>query len=223
MRAVNLLPRDSRASRSVTAQNLPAVVGGGLGFVVVAALAAGYLSASSKVGAAQKELTAAQAQLAATPVPPTPKAQVNSTPTEALSQQAPRLQAVSSALSQRIAWDRVLREFSFVLPTDVWLQSVQMTAPVGGTSGGTATPAANGFSVTGTTSSYESVARLLSRMYLVPDLEQVTLSQVSGSDKLISFSISAGVKSGAVPAAATPPAAPVTPPADTSTDSGATS
>jgi hypothetical protein len=60
-------------------------------------------------------------------------------------------------------------------------------------------------------------------MYLVPDLEQVTLSQVSGSDKLISFSISASVKSGAAPAAATPPPAPVAPPADTSTDSGATS
>jgi Tfp pilus assembly protein PilN len=222
MRAVNLLPRDSRASRSVTAQNLPAVVGGGLGFLVVAALAAGYLSASSKVGAAQQELTAAQAQLAATPVPPAPKAQVNSTPTEALSQQAPRLQAVSSALSQRIAWDRVLREFSFVLPTDVWLQSVAMSAPAGGTSG-TAGTSASGFSVTGTTSSYESVARLLSRMYLVPDLEQVTLSQVSGSDKLISFSISAAVKSGAAPAAATPPAAPVAPPAGTSTDSGASS
>jgi Tfp pilus assembly protein PilN len=222
MRAVNLLPRDSRASRSVTAQNLPAVVGGGLGFLVVAALAAGYLSASSKVGAAQQELTAAQAQLAATPVPPAPKAQGNSTPTDALSQQAPRLQAVSSALSQRIAWDRVLREFSFVLPTDVWLQSVAMSAPAGGTSG-TAGTSASGFSVTGTTSSYESVARLLSRMYLVPDLEQVTLSQVSGSDKLISFSISAAVKSGAAPAAATPPAAPVALPAGTSTDSGASS
>ena len=223
MRAVNLLPRESRSSRSVTAQNLPAVVGGGLGFLVVAALAAGYLSASSKVGAAQTELTAAQAQLAATPVPPAPKAQVNSTPTEALSQQAPRLQAVSSALSQRIAWDRVLREFSFVLPTDVWLQSVAMSAPAGGSSDTGTGTSASGFSVTGTTSSYESVARLLSRMYLVPDLEQVTLSQVSGSDKLISFSISAGVKSGAAPAAATPPAAPVAPPADTSTDSGATS
>jgi Tfp pilus assembly protein PilN len=223
MRAVNLLPRDSRASRSVTAQNLPAVVGGGLGFLVVAALAAGYLSASSKVGAAQQELTAAQAQLAATPVPPAPKAQVNSTPTDALSQQAPRLQAVSSALSQRIAWDRVLREFSFVLPTDVWLQSVAMSAPAGGSSDTGTGTSASGFSVTGTTSSYESVARLLSRMYLVPDLEQVTLSQVSGSDKLISFSISAAVKSGAAPAVATPPAAPVAPPAGTSTDSGASS
>jgi Tfp pilus assembly protein PilN len=214
MRAVNLLPRESRGGRSVTAQNLPAVVGGGLGFVVVAALAAGYLSASSKVAAAQKDLSAAQKQLAATPAPPPAKAEPNTTPAAAIAQQAPRLQAVSSALSQRIAWDRVLREFSFVLPTDVWLQSVAMTAPTG--------TATNGFTVAGETSSYESVARMLSRMYLVPDLTDVTLASVAGTGNLISFSINASVKGAAAPAApAAPPPAPTT--TDTSTDTGATS
>jgi len=211
MRAVNLLPRESRSSRSVTAQNLPAVVGGGLGFLVVAALAAGYLSASSKVAAAQQDLQTAQTQLASTPVPPTPKPQVNTAPTAAVAEQAPRLQAVSAALSQRIAWDRLLREFSFVLPTDVWLQSVGMTAPTG-------TSSANGFTVSGTTSSYEGVARMLSRMYLVPDLTAVTLSSVGGSDKLISFTINASVKGGA---AATPPPAPPAP-APSSTDTTTT-
>jgi Tfp pilus assembly protein PilN len=215
MRAVNLLPRESRSSRSVTAQNLPAVVGGGLGFIVVAALAAGYLSASSKVGAAQHDLTAAQAQLASTPVPPAPTAPVNTTPTAALAEQAPRLQAVSSALSQRIAWDRVLREFSFVLPTDVWLQSVSLTAPVGGVS-------TNGFSINGSTSSYESVARLLSRMYLVPDLSDVALTSISGSGKLVAFTIAASVKGGAAPPAPAPAPAPA-PTDTTSTDSGASS
>jgi Tfp pilus assembly protein PilN len=215
MRAVNLLPRESRGSRSVTLQNLPAVVGGGLGFVVVAALAAGYLSASSKVASAQRELQSAQTQLAATPAPPPPKPVVNTNPAGAIAEQGPRLEAVSSALSQRIAWDRLLREFSFVLPTDVWLQSVAMTAPTGG--------ATNGFTVTGMTSSYESVARMLSRMYLVPDLSGVTLSSVSGSGKLVSFSINASVKGGAAPAA---PAASAPAPVatdTTSTDSGSSS
>jgi len=68
MRAVNLLPRESRSDRSVTAQNLPAVVGGGMGFLIVAVLAAGYLSGSSKVASAQRDLDAANAQLAQTPV-----------------------------------------------------------------------------------------------------------------------------------------------------------
>ncbi len=216
MRAVNLLPRESRASRSITAQNLPAAVGGGLGFIVVAALAAGYLSASSKVSAAQNDLSAAQAQLAKTPLPPAPKPQVNATPTAALAEQAPRLQAVSAALSQRIAGDRVLREFSFVLPSDVWLQSVAMYAP-------TATSATNGFTISGNTSSYESVARLLSRMNLVPDLSDVTLSSVSGSGKLISFSISATVKGGVAPAAPAPVTPPPAPTDTTTTDSGASS
>lgn len=215
MRAVNLLPRESRSSRSITAQNLPAVFGGGLGFVVVAALAAGYLSASSKVSAAQKDLTAAQQQLAATPAPPPPKVEANTSPTAAVAEQGPRLEAVSSALSQRIAWDRVLREFSFVLPTDVWLSSVAMTAPTPG--------ATNGFTITGQTSSYESVARMLSRMYLVPDLTGVTLSSVAGAGKLVSFSINASVKGAAAPPPAAAPAPAPVATDTTSTDSGSTS
>jgi Tfp pilus assembly protein PilN len=220
MRAVNLLPKDARGGRSITAQNLPAVVGAGMGFVVVAALAGGYLSASSKVKLAEGELTAAQTQLAQTPVPATPQVHVDTTPTAVSSEQAPRLQAVSSVLSQRIAWDRVLREFSMVLPNDVWVSSLQMTAPTG-------TSATNGFTVNGTTYSYDSVARMLSRMYLIPDLTGVTLSSVGGSGELVQFAIGASIKGAAAPAApavpAAPPAAPSTTTDTTSTDSGASS
>src|SRR5919106_1721761 len=143
MRAVNLLPRETRASRSVTAQNLPAVVGAGMGFLVVAVLAAGYLSAGSKVSTAQLALDDANAQLAATPEPPT-----NTAPPVVAAEQAPRLQAVSSALSQRIAWDRILREFSLVLPNDVWVSALQLSATNGATS-------ANGFTLDGQTYSYD--------------------------------------------------------------------
>jgi Tfp pilus assembly protein PilN len=218
MRAVNLLPREARSGRSLTPQQLPAVVGAGMGFVVVAALAGGYLSASSKVKGAQSELTAAQTQLAQTPLPPAPtQTPVNTTPSAVTSEQAPRLQAVSAVLSQRIAWDRVLREFSLVLPTDVWILSLQLTAPA--TAG-----ASNGFAVTGSTYSYDSVARMLSRMYLVPDLTGVTLASVSGSDKLVQFNINATIKGGAPPAAPVPAPAPAAPSTETtSTDSGASS
>jgi Tfp pilus assembly protein PilN len=220
MRAVNLLPREARGGRSISPQQMPAVVGAGMGFVVVAALAGGYLSASSKVKTAQADLTAAQTQLAQTPVPPAPQVQVNTTPSAVTAEQAPRLQAVSAVLSQRIAWDRVLREFSLVLPSDVWVLSLQMTAPQ--TAG-----AANGFTVTGSTYSYDSVARMLTRMYLVPDLTGVTLGSVSGSasDKIVQFSVNATIKGGAAPAAPVP--APAAPPStdttSTSTDSGASS
>ena len=41
----------------------------------------------------------------------------------------PRVTALGQALSYRIAWDRLLREVSQVLPTDVWLGDLTLTAP----------------------------------------------------------------------------------------------
>ena len=198
MRAVNLLPRETRASRSVTAQNLPAEVGAGMGFLVVAVLAAGYLSAGSKVSTAQLALDDANAQLAATPLPPKAETPTNTTPPVVAAEQAPRLQAVSSALSQRIAWDRILREFSLVLPNDVWVSSVDMSAPSAGTTDGSR------FTLSGTTYSYDSVARMLTRMNLIPDLTGVTLESTSRQDRLVQFGVSASVKGAAVPAAPAP-------------------
>jgi type IV pilus assembly PilN-like protein len=211
MRAVNLLPKETLASRSFTAQHLPAVVGGTTGFVVVAALAASFLSASSKVADAQSGYNAAKDQLASTPLPPPPPQPVNPTPTALVNAKAPRLQAVASALGQRIAWDRILREFSQALPADVWISSLNMNAPVAG--------ATNGFSITATTYSYDSVARMLARMALVPDLTGVTLQSTTRSGRLVQFSLSASIKGAAAPPV---PAAPVAAPTDTSTDSTST-
>ena len=224
MRAVNLLPRDSRRERSVTAQNLPAVVGGGIGFVVVAALAAGYLSASSRVSAAQQSLDAAKAQLAKTPLPPPAPTHVDTTSGAAAvaSEQAPRLQAVSLALSQRIAWVRVLREFSLVLPSDVWISSLSMSAPTGTAAAtpGAVTPA-SGFTIQATTYSYDSVARMLSRMQLIPDLTNVTLSPANKSGRLVQFGISANVKGAPAPPAPAPAVVP--PSTDSTTTTGSSS
>ena len=211
MRAVNLLPKETRASRSITAQHLPAVVGGATGFVVVAALAASFLNASSKVADAQSALNAAQAQLQQTPLPPPPVQPTNPTPTAVVNARAPRLQAVATVLGQRIAWDRILREFSQALPSDVWISSLTMAAPTAG--------ATNGFSISATTYSYNSVARMLSRMALVPDLTGVTLQSTTRSGRLVQFSLSASIKGAAAPPA---PAAPVAAPTDTSTDSTST-
>lgn len=212
MRAVNLLPRETRSQRSVTAQNLPAVVGGGTGLLVVAVLAAGYLSGSGKVASAQKDLAAANAQLAQTPVPAqtAPPAPVDATPPAVAAEQAPRLQAVSAALAQRIAWDRILREFSLVLPSDVWISSLSMATPTAG--------AANGFTISGSTYSYDSVARMLTRMALIPDLTGVTLQSTSGSGKLVQFGLAASIKGAPAAPVATPAPAPVTTDT-TSTDS----
>jgi len=214
MRAVNLLPRDSARGGGLSSPNLPALVGGGMGFLVVAALAGGYLSASSKVSSAQQALTAAQQQLASTPKPPASsgaKTPVVPQPTAAAAQEQPRLQAVSAVLSQRIAYDRILREFSAVLPSDVWILSLAMTQPVAG--------ATNGFTINGTTYSYDSVARMLARMNLIPDLTNVQLASVSGAGHLVQFSIGATIKGAAAPPA---PAVPAAAPAPAATDTTST-
>ena len=214
MRAVNLLPQDSSRGRLVGSKNLPAIVGAALGVIVVASLAGGYLMQSAKVADARRGLDAAKVQLAKTPLPPPPPKQPVAL-TAVMSQEQPRLEAVAGALSQRIAWDRILREFSLVLPNDVWLSSLQLTAPAAAAGAASGT----GLTISGSTYSYDSVARLLSRLSLIPDLTQVTLGTTTTGGKLVTFSATAAVKG--APAAAVPPAAATT--TSTTTTTGATS
>ena len=200
MRAVNLLPREAKRSGAFGSQNLPALLGASIGVFVVAVLAGAFLLENSKVASARHALDRAKQELAATPLPPSAAKAVPSAPAVAATEQ-PLLQAVSSALSQRIAWDRVLREFSRVLPTDVWLSSLTLTTPTAATPGSTPTPA-TGLQIAGTTYSYDSVARLLSRMSLVPDLTGVTLATSTRSGRLVEFTVNAGVKGAPAPVVA---------------------
>lgn len=209
MRAVNLLPGEShRASRSANPAVLTAAISG---VVAVAIIGGGNLVQASRVGSAQKTLNAAKIQLAGTPLPPkTPK--VTPPPPVVAQQMQPRLQAVSSALSTRIAWDRILREFSLVLPTDIQVTSLTMTQPAPGAT------SSSGLQLSGLTYSYDSVARLLSRMALIPDLSGVTLSNTTVNGRVVSFSIAAGIKGAAAPASPIVPSA-----AMTTTTTGASS
>jgi hypothetical protein len=236
MRAVNLLPKDQQGGGKSIRQEDPAVVvGSALGAVVMIALCASFMTAHGKASAQQKKLTAARLELAQasekrkaelpkttikTNVPVTPIVP----PPAITGQEASWLSSVSQVLGQRIAWDRVLREVSLVMPDDVTLSALTMTAPIAGAVAGAAagSTAAQGFVITGSAYSYDSVARLLSRLALVPDLQNVTLSNSSQgattgtgtTGGAVQFNISASVKGAAAP----PVAAPVTPaPADTST------
>jgi hypothetical protein len=210
MRAVNLLPSESKAASRGAPH--PAVLAAAVtGVVAVAVIGGGNLVQAARVASAQKTLNAAKIQLAATPLPP--KAPHVTPPPPVVAQQMqPRLAAVSNALSTRIAWDRILREFSLVLPSDIQVNSLGLTQP------GSGTASASGLQLTGVTYSYDGVARLLSRMALVPDLSDVTLATTSVSQGVVSFTVSAGIKGAAAPA--TPI---VQPPAGTTTTSGATS
>lgn len=194
MRAVNLLPSEAQR-RSRSAPNQATLAAAIAGVAVVAILGGGNLFEASRVAAAQRTLNDAKIQLAGTPLPPaTP--QVAPPPPAVAAQMAPRLQAVTTALSTRIAWDRILREFSLVLPSDIQLSQLTLTQPA-------SAAAATGLQLTGVTFSYDSVARLLSRMALIPDLTGVTLGPTSVTSRIVSFQVKATVK-GAAPAAVVP-------------------
>ena len=200
MRAVNLLPRDDRRKRT-PAENAPILAGLGLLLVVAIALSVMFLSATSSVTGKRQELGDATARLKV--LPPLPAAE---TAVEAglATEQKARVAALTAALSRRVFWDRVLREFATVLPSDVWLTSLSAKAPSSPASSAPAAPAApgaapTGFVINGYTYSQDSVARLLSRLAVVPDLHNVQLQTSSlaklGEQQIVQFTILADVSS----------------------------
>jgi Tfp pilus assembly protein PilN len=248
MRAVNLLPKELQTRKSIREEDPAVVVGSALGVVVMIALGLAFYVEHNAASKQQARLNTARLELAQLsikqhhekPKPKKPAVPITPLvpPPSVTGQEATWLSAVETNLSQRIAWDRVLREVSLVMPDDVTLTSLSMTAPATPTviPGVVTTPpptgAAQGFSIAGDAFSYDSVARLLSRLSLVPDLTDVTLTNTSagsssaagssgGSSTGVQFNISANVKGAPAPAA---PAVTTTPPVDTSsTTTGATS
>src|SRR5256885_10185868 len=205
MRAINLLPRDEKRRAGPTLPTAVAVTALVSLTVVTVLLCGLFLSAHGNVSARQLELTQKEAELAAIPVPA--QSQLQQQDALVADKQA-RVTALNSALSKRIAWDRLLREFALVLPDDVWLLSMSAQAPSSATA--TAAPTTSstssipalggqlGFSIEGYTYSHDAVARLLTRLAVVPDLQQVQLvtsEQTELGDRtIIHFKIAANVR-----------------------------
>lgn len=239
MRAVNLLPADAVQRKSFRKEDPAVVVGSALGVIVLMALVAGFMNVHAKVNADQKKLADVRVELAQLSlvkrhavVAPQPTHTKTIIPVPAVtSEEQPRLAAIAGAMSTRIAWDRILREFSLVLPSDITLTSLTLNAPAAATTpGAPAAPAAGaqGLSIAGSAYSHDGVARLLSRLMLIPDLTNVTLSnsQVAtmstpGGAGGVQFSISAEVKGAPAPPAV-PPAASAPAPTTGATTTGAT-
>lgn len=175
MRAVNLLPADRRvaASRSVPTllATRPTLVGAVAAAVVVTSLLAfAWHGASSAVSSKQTRLHDLQGQLAAL----RPAVQASSAT-------ASHLTAVTQAAAAQTSWDGFLTTVSRVLPEDVWLLGLNASgtaAPADVGAAPAAVPLTGGtFSLNGYTYSQRSVARLMSRLALVPWLSNVRLQQ----------------------------------------------
>jgi len=133
-----------------------------------------------------------------------------------------RVAALAAALSTRIAFDRLLSQISRVLPADAWLTGLTASSPsvptttigVSGAPQPSSTSGPQGVTIEGATYSQESVARVLSRLAVVPTLQNVRLtasaivepsSQSQPGSKpaspkgkhVVTFSIAADLRTGA--------------------------
>ena len=204
MRAVNLLPRDE-AKKSFAANRGVGFGAAGGAALVTAVLVSMTMSAGGKVDAKQAELDGLRAQIAAIPVAPVEDT-VDDTALAA--EKGARIGALSAALGDRVAWDRVLRQVSLVLPEDVWLTNLSATAPAGASAAAAGTSApASGFTLTGSTYSQNGVARFLSRLSVIPDLANVRLQSSQSAlvleRELVQFTILADVRAPGAAAVAT--------------------
>jgi Tfp pilus assembly protein PilN len=199
MRPANLLPPDLAQSRRKMPTAAIAAVGAGAAVGVL--LAGGYVITSGTVDERRNELQSLRAELAAVPAPARPVIPVRP---ELETEKTARRDAVAAALAKRVAWDRVLRELSQVLPEDVWLESMSASAatPAEGEAAAAGGAQAQGFTLKGMTYSQEAVARFLSRLTLLPSLDDVTLQESveteRGNRQLYSFVILANVSPAAV-------------------------
>jgi Tfp pilus assembly protein PilN len=216
VQAVNLLPRDERRRGGPSIPTPVAITAIGGFTLMIALLGLLFVSARGTVNQRRLELAQKQEELAAIPVPA--QSQVQQQDALVADKQA-RVTALNAAFAKRIAWDRVLREFALVLPDDVWLLNMTAKAPLlattapststsssssTSTSTGSASPAAPvlggqlTFTIEGYTYSHDAVARLLTRLSLIPDLQQVQLVTSEqaklANRKIIHFKISANVR-----------------------------
>lgn len=220
MEAVNLLPAEHKIrakKRSAPAGNLDSrrtLRTGGLAAVaLVVLLGALYGYERNVVNSKKSALAKDQAALAAIK----PKADAIK---QAQASSAARLSVISDVTASRMNWDRALNEFARIVPTDSFLTTLSVDAPVqtasivaptvtpvaptttGTTSDtSTVTPAATPASgtstltVVGTAPGTVGVARVLDRFALIPWLSNVTLGSAtrSGDGDGDSFNITATV------------------------------
>jgi Tfp pilus assembly protein PilN len=156
---------------------------------------------SGKIAAQERKLEDLERRYAAFPPPP---AGPSAAEEQLAGQHSARASALSTAMSSRVSWDKIFREFSLVLPDDVWLTTLSAKSPISpATNQSTTGSVPSQFTITGRTYSHDGVARLLSRLQVVPDLTNVqlvssTLSKLAGQD-IVEFSIAADIRVAGTP------------------------
>jgi Tfp pilus assembly protein PilN len=199
MKAVNLIPSDTRRSGNGLALGSLGPAHGLLALLAVAVLFVSiYVLTSNTISERQAKLATLQTQVLQA------KARAASLATYTTFEQLAQSRAstVREVVASRFDWDTALSELSRVVPTDTSLQSLLGTVvpgvSVGGTGGastGTLRTAVNGpaFEIRGCTKTQDEVAGLMSRLRLINGVTRVTLSD---SQKATTGAVSSVATSG---------------------------
>lgn len=218
MDAVNLLPvdyRERKRKRTSPTDNLDGRktlrVGGAVAGVFVVLLGGLFYYEHKQVSDKQKELANTKAQIAAVQ----PQVDAIKTAQAAISG---RLAVARSLAGTRMNWDRALNDFARVIPTNSYLTSIQMSAPVTAaataatqaaataapvtSSDGTAVetpapapaPTVSTLTLSGTAPNTPGVALVMDRLALLPWLSNVSLTSAARQDTgSNTFSLTANV------------------------------
>jgi Tfp pilus assembly protein PilN len=215
MRAVNLLPEESRGGGAPPVVTPATVAVGGTSLFLIAAVVVGvlYFHEHGRVSHRQDALAAVQKQIAVVQAENAKRAAASS---GAGSNAENRVTAFDAASSGRINWDNLLDDVSRVLPAGTWLNTMSMqagtattpTTPTTTTTTGAAataataatpstTPLPTAFVINGVALSQDLVAKLMRRLALIPQLSTVTLQSSTRADvgktKAFGFTVSANV------------------------------
>lgn len=184
MRAVNLIPADSRggsASRGPsTGMQVPAYVL--LGFLAAAvALVTIYVLTNNSISSRTAKLTNLKTEVTQEQAAVARLGEF--TKFAALAQT--RISTVQSIATARFDWHTALSDLSKVVPANTTLQSVVGTVVPGATSGGSGSAGTGGlrsdvtapaFELSGCTRSQDDVAKLMSQLRLINGVSRVTIS-----------------------------------------------
>jgi Tfp pilus assembly protein PilN len=191
MRAVNLIPADSRGrgSRGPSSTGMQVPVYVLLGFLAAAvALVTVYVLTNNTIADRTAQLTSLKAQVAQEQAAAARLGEF--TKFSQLAQT--RIETVRSIAAARFDWHGALADLSKVVPANTTLQSLSGTVVPGASTSGSSGSGTGGlrgalpgpaFELTGCTANQDDVARLMSELRLINGVTRVTLSnsQVSSS------------------------------------------
>lgn len=180
MRPINLIPKEERRDAG------GAMRGGPLAYIVLGALVAALVAVTvlvvtnSQISTSKSEITTLNAEIS--------KAQAEAAESAAYTQfhltSEQRATTVSNLANSRFDWERVMRQLSLVMPSDVWLTNLTATVKPGVPVNGGASVALRqsvagpALQIEGCATGQESVARFLSAL---KEIEGVTRVGIQSS------------------------------------------